>query len=59
MGLEPLCSHMGKKQQQQQQNLDSCLTPYTKVNSRWAVDLSIKAAITKQHLKENIDGKKI
>ena len=34
-------------------------TSYTKVNSRWAVNLSIKAAITKQHLKENIDDKKI
>ena len=40
-------------------NLDSCLTPYTKVNSRWTVDLSIKAAKTKQYLKENIDDKKI
>ena len=46
----------GKKKNRQ--DLDSCLTPYTKVNARWTVDLSIKAAKTKQCLKENTDDKK-
>ena len=49
MVLEQLDTHMQKKKKK---NLDAYLIPYTKINSTWITDISVKPK-TAQCLKEN------
>lgn len=37
-------------------NLDTCLTQYAKMKSKWIITLSVKPKIIK-HLEKNLEGK--
>lgn len=44
-------------QKKKRDNFDQCLAPYTKINSKWVTDLSVKSKTN--HIEENIGEKTV